>query len=122
MWIMGSMPGDDGWGDTKGWDRASIAYKSLKPYYPDVGAEDLRLPNEAGKLRTLWMCSVCAVCMTVLYLGFPLYGFSLFFFNLGSWLPRGLLMAMPVLTVLLFIFSAYETRNLRRLAEELKRL
>jgi hypothetical protein len=116
---MGEMPGDDGTGDTKGWDRASIAYRSRKPYFPDIGAKDLRLPNEAGKLRTLGMCAVCAVCMTLLYLAVPLYGVSLFFFDLGAWLPGGLLAAMPVLTVLLFVFSVYETSDLRRLAKEL---
>jgi hypothetical protein len=116
---MGGMPWDDGTGDTKGWDRASIANRSAKPYYPDIGAKDLRLPNEAGKLRTLWVCLVAAFCMTVLYLGVPLYSVDLVFFHLGPWLPGGLLTAMSVLTVVLFVFSVHETSDLRRLAREL---
>lgn len=116
---MGEMPGDDGTGDNKGWDRASIAYGSRKAYFPDIGAKDLRLPNEAGKLRILAMCAVCAVGSTLLYLAVPLYGVTLFFYDLGAWFPGVLLTAIPVLTVLLFIVSVYETHHLRRLAREL---
>jgi hypothetical protein len=54
-----SMPGDDGFDETRGWDRASIAHRSRKPYVPDVMAADLLLPNEAGRLRTLLICSGC---------------------------------------------------------------
>ena len=52
------FPGDDGHGDTKGWDRASIANRSAKPYVPDIARADLTLPDEAGKLRSLVFCAV----------------------------------------------------------------
>ena len=32
-----SVPWENGHGDTKGWDRASIANRSAKPYVPDIG-------------------------------------------------------------------------------------
>ena len=54
------MPGEDGFDETRGWDRALIAFRSRKPYLPDIGREDLLLPNEATKLRALALCSSAA--------------------------------------------------------------
>ena len=80
------MPGEDGFGDTRGWDRASIAIRSRKPYVPDVSREDLLLPNEAGKLRTLGLCSICAFGLTILFVGVPLLALGIFA-PLGLWYP-----------------------------------
>ena len=112
------MPGDDGFDDTKGWDRASIAFRSRKPYLPDISSEDLLLPNEAGKLRTLGLCLICAFGITILFLGFPLLAVAIFV-PLGLWYLTALGGAFVGLTVLLLVVSTYETARLRRLAKEL---
>jgi hypothetical protein len=112
------MPGEDGFDDTRGWDRASIAFRSRKPYVPDVSREDLLLPNEAGKLRTLGLCSICAFGLTILFVGVPLLALGIFA-PLGLWYPASLGGALFGLTVLLFLVSTHETRQLRRLAKEL---
>jgi hypothetical protein len=112
------IPGEDGFDDTRGWDRASIAFRSRKPYVPDVGREDWILPNETGKLRTLALCSICAFGITILFVGFPLLAFAIFA-PLGLWYPSILGGAFVGLTVVLFLISTYETRDLRRLAKEL---
>lgn len=112
------MPGDDGFDDTRGWDRASIAFRSRKPYVPDVRPEDLLLPNESGKLRTLGLCSICAFGLTILFVGFPLLLLGIFA-PLGLWYPASLGGALLGLTVLLFLVSTHETRQLRSLAKEL---
>ena len=112
------MPGDDGFGDTKGWDRASIALNTRQSYRPDVDTEDLLLPNEAGKLRTLSLCSVSAFAMTILYVFFPLL-LANFFVPMGPWFGGVLGGSFLALVVVLFVFSVHETRQLRRLAKEL---
>jgi hypothetical protein len=112
------MPGEDGFDDTKGWDRASIAFRSRKPYFPDISREDLLLPNEASKLRTLGLCLICAFGITILFVGFPLLAVAIFV-PLGLWYASALGAAFVGLTVLLFLFSIYETERLRRLAKEL---
>ncbi len=111
------MPGEDGFDDTRGWDRASIAFRSRKPYVPDVSREDLLLPNEAGKLRTLALCSICAFGLTILFVGFPLLALGIFA-PLGLWYPASLGGAFLGLAVLLFLVSTHETRQLRRLAND----
>jgi hypothetical protein len=111
------MPGEDGFDDTRGWDRASIAFRSRKPYVPDVSREDLLLPNEAGKLRTLALCSICAFGLTILFVGFPLLALGIFA-PLGLWYPALLGGAFLGLAVMLFLVSTHETRQLRRLANE----
>jgi hypothetical protein len=114
----GVMPGDDGFGDTRGWDRASIASRSRAPYHPRVDQSDLLLPNEAGMLKTLVLCSATAFCMSILYVSIPLFMLNIFV-PLGSWFGAVVVGSFPVLTVTLFVFSRYETRQLRRLAQEL---
>lgn len=111
------MPGDDGHGDTKGWDRASIAFRSRKPYLPDVKPDDLRLPDEAGRGRTLFNCSVCALGLTILYVFLPLVMVS-FFVSLGQGFGVALGTSFVVLTAALYRISVRETRELRRLAGE----
>jgi Flp pilus assembly protein TadB len=111
------MPGEDGFDETRGWDRASIALRSRKPYVPDIRRDDLLLPNETGRLRTLGLCLICAFGITIL-LGFPLLAFALFV-PLGRWFFVSLGGAFLGVTVLLFLGSTRETRQLRRLAREL---
>lgn len=111
------MPGDDGYGDNKGWDRASIAFRSRKPRPPSVKPEDFRLPNEAGRFRTLFNCSVCALGLTILWVFFPLMMVS-FFVSLGQFFGVALGVSFVGLTGLLYRISVRETRELRRLAHE----
>jgi hypothetical protein len=113
-----ALPWDDGHGDTKGWDRASIANRSAKPYRPDVTASDLRLPDEAGHLRALALCFVCALGATFLYVVIPLYVVQLFA-HFGVWLASIPLVSVVGLTILFFVYSTYETRSLRELAHDL---
>jgi hypothetical protein len=112
------MPGNDGFGDRKGWDRASIAYRSRKPYVPNVRREDLLLPNEPRTIRTLGLCLIGAFAMTVLYVGIPLLILGVFV-SLGPWDGIVFVAALLTLTVLLFFASSYEDRQLRQLASEL---
>lgn len=112
------LPWDDGHGDTRGWDRASIANRSAKEYRPDVTADDLRLPDEAGGLRTLALCFVCAVGATFLYVCIPLYIVELFA-GFGAWLAAIPIACVIALTILFVVYSTYETRSLRTLAREL---
>ena len=116
--MTGVMPGDDGFGDTRGWDRASIAYNTRKPYRPDVSQADLLLPNEAGKLRALWFCSVSAVAMPILYVFVPLLIVNIFV-PLGALFEAVLCVSLLGLIIVLFVFSVHETGQLRRLAKEL---
>jgi hypothetical protein len=114
----GSLPWDDGRGDTKGWDRASIANRSRKAYRPGISQQDLTLPNEASKLRALGLCAVCAFCMTCLYVLVPLYVISVFV-DLHAWAAVILAAAFVGLTGLLLVVSVREDRELRVLAKEL---
>lgn len=116
--MSGKMPGDDGMGDTRGWDRASIAFKSRAPYHPQVAQRDLLLPNEAGALKTLGLCAASAFAMTILYVFFPLVMLNIFV-PLGPWFGVVLFGSFPGLLVFLFLFSRHETRRLRHLAQEL---
>jgi len=113
-----AMPGDDGFGATKGWDRAPIANRSSKPYHPDVRPGDLLLPNEASTLRALGMCAGCALGMTFLYVFLPLMALSIFV-SLGVWFGVALGIGFLGLSVLLFRVSERETRKLRELALDL---
>jgi hypothetical protein len=85
---------------------------------PNVNQEGLVLPNEAGLLKTLGICLVCAFAMTILYVSIPLFMLDIFV-PLGPWLGVVLLVSFPALTVVLFVLSTYETRQLRRLAQQL---
>ncbi len=113
-----SVPWENGHGDTKGWDRASIANRSRKPYVPEISADDLTLPNEAGKPRTLGLCFVCAVCMTLLYVGIPFWVVGLFV-SYPAWMALVLPLALAAITAGLYVVSVHETRELRVLAKEL---
>lgn len=117
---MGDVdPGSDDFGERKGWNRASIvANVHTEPYKPDVSQDDLRLPNEAGRLKTVVLCTVTAVCFTLLYVGAPLYMASLFV-PMGVWFGASLALVSSILSVYLSWFSFHETRAFRKLAREL---
>jgi hypothetical protein len=113
-----SYPGSDDFGETKGWNRASIvANVRLEPYKPDVTREDLLLPNEAGRLRTILICTATAIGITLLYVGAPLYMVSLFV-PMGAWFFGSLAAVCVFLAVSLSWFSFHETREFRELARE----
>jgi hypothetical protein len=112
------LPGNDGFDDRKGWDRASIAYRSRKPYVPNVSREDLLLPSGPRTIRTLGLCLICALAMTVLYVAIPLLILGIFV-SLGSWDGIVLVGALLSLTALVFFAARYEDRRLRQLASEL---
>lgn len=118
--MSGTMPGDDGVGDTRGWDRASIAHHTRKPYRPNINQKDLLLPNEPGALRSLWVCSVCAFSMTVLYIYLPLFMVNIYVSLMSAaWFAAVFCGSFLGLVVVLFVLSGHETRQLRRLAREL---
>jgi hypothetical protein len=112
-----AYPGNDGFGETKGWDRASVAYRSRKPYRPDISQADLLLPNEAGRVRTILICTATAIGITLLYVGAPLYMVS-FFVPMGGWFVISLAVVCVILAASLSWFSFHETRQLRKLARE----
>ncbi len=112
------LPWDDGRDDRRGWDRASIANRSAKPYKPDVSQQDLLLPSAASRLRALGLCAVCAFAMTVLYVLIPLYILAVFL-DVGAFAPEILLAAFVALTAILYYISGREDRELRVLAREL---
>ena len=112
------MPGDDGFGETRGWDRASIGFRSSKPYRPDIASRDLLRPSQPGMLRSHYFCFACALGITFLYLFIPLFIVNIFV-PLGAWLGAALLGSFLGLTVILLVFSKRETRQLRQLAKEL---
>jgi hypothetical protein len=113
-----SLPWDDGRDDRRGWDRASIANRSARPYRPSISQRDLLLPNEASRIRALALCTVCAFCMTFLYVCIPLFMVGVFI-GLHAWAAAIPLIALVGLTAFLFAVSVREDRELRVLAKEL---
>ena len=116
--MANSLPWDDGRDDRRGWDRASIANRSAKPYKPGVSQQDLLLPSAATRLRALGLCAVCAFAMTVLYVLIPLYIVAVFL-DVRPFVPEVLLAAFAGLTALLYYVSVREDRELAELAREL---
>ena len=56
--------------------------------------------------------------MSILYVSIPLFIVNIFI-PLGSWFGAIVVGSVPALTIILFVFSSHETRQLRRLAQEL---
>jgi len=103
----------------KGWNRASIQFKSRRPYKPDLKIEDLVMPSGLGTLRMLRSCVVMAGIMTVLYVWIPLW-------LLITWVPISDLtyaltlgLAFLAFLSLLYFGGARETRRDRDLATRL---
>ena len=112
------FPGSDDFGERKGWNRASVVHNVRNsPYKPEITLEDLTLPNEAGRFRTILICTVCAICITLLYVGAPLYMVSLFV-PMGAWFLGSLALVCSVLAVALTFFSLHEDKTFRELVRE----
>jgi hypothetical protein len=109
-------PDDDGFGESRGWDRASIAMNTRHEYRPKVGQEDLLLP---GSGRTFLLCWVAGVCMTFLYVGIPLFILNIFLPSLAGWFGIAFGAAFLGLPLALFVLSKHEDKELRVLAREL---
>src|SRR5262245_32596495 len=56
------------WDPYDGWNRASVAHSSRKPYRPKITAEDLLTPRGLGNARMAAMCLVMGICATLLYI------------------------------------------------------
>jgi hypothetical protein len=110
------MPYEDPY---KGWNRASIQFRSRKPYKPNIRAEDLVMPNGLGNLRMFGMCVAMALMMTVLYVWVPLYMVHFFVPMTGVWYSGAVGCAFVGLTALLYFGGARETRRDRELAARL---
>jgi hypothetical protein len=110
------LPGEN---PNYGWNRASIQYRSRRPYKSSVKAEDLLMPNGLGTFQMLWTCFLMAGMITLMYVWIPLI-----FVNV--WVPfggttyaaavGGILLA---LTLFLYMAGTRETRRDRDLATRL---
>jgi hypothetical protein len=109
-------PDDDGFGDSRGWDRASIAFNTRHEYRPKIGQEDLLLP---GSGRTFLLCWITGVCLTLLWVGVPLFVLNIFLPSLAGWFGIVFAAAFFGFPVALFAVSKHEDKGLRKLAREL---
>ena len=107
------------WDPAKGWNRASISYRSRKSYKPNVRAEDLVMPNGLGNLRMFGTSAAMALMMTALYVWVPLYLVHFFVPMTGPWYPGALAGAFVCLTAFLYFGGARETKRDRELAARL---
>ena len=110
------VPGEN---PNKGWNRASIQYRSRRAYKPNVTLDDLMMPNGLGTLRMLRSCLLMAGMMTALYVWIPLW-------FLMTWVPISALTYTLTLSVafvtilsLLYFGGSRETRRDRDLARRL---
>jgi hypothetical protein len=110
------VPGEN---PNKGWNRASIQYRSRRAYKPDVTLDDLMMPNGLGTLRMLRSCVLMAGIMTALYVWIPLW-------FLITWVPisnltYALTLSLSYLAILSFLYfgGSRETRRERELARRL---
>jgi membrane associated rhomboid family serine protease len=110
------MPGED---PNKGWNRASVQYRSRRPYRPAVKADDLVMPNGLGNLRMLWACFLMGGIMTVLYVWIPLIFLNVFVPLSGVAYAAALGGALLGLTAILYVGGTRETRRDRELATRL---
>lgn len=115
--MIGLIPEID-WDPYEGWNRASIGFRSRKPYKPAIRAEDLLMPSGFGNLRMLGMCAVMAVAMTLLYVWTPLWLLNFFVPHSGAWYGGVLGGTVVVLTPVLYFLATHETRRDRELASK----
>jgi peptidoglycan biosynthesis protein MviN/MurJ (putative lipid II flippase) len=110
------MPGED---PNKGWNRASIQYKSRRAYKPNLKMEDLVMPNGLGNARMFGTCVLMGGIMTALYVWIPLW-FLITFVPISS-LTYALVLGVGFCTITLFLYLAgsRETRRDRELARRL---
>jgi len=110
------VPGEN---PNKGWNRASIQFKSRRPYKPNLTLDDLMMPNGLGTFRMLRTCVLMAGMMTVLYVWIPLW-------FLVTWVPISdltyaltLSLAFLAISSILYLAGSRETRRERELARRL---
>ena len=103
----------------RGWNRASIQYRSSKLRKPDVTIADLTLPNGLGNLRMLRTCVLMAGIMTVLYVWVPLMVLNVFVKLSGPVYAAALGGSVLLLTAFLYVGGTRETRRERELATRL---
>ena len=107
------MPGED---PNYGWNRASVQYRSRRPYRPAVKAQDLVMPSGLGNARMLRTCFLMAGIITVLYVWIPLMFLSVFVPISGLTYAAVLGGFLLGLTTFLYLAGARETRRDRELA------
>jgi hypothetical protein len=110
------MPGER---PTRGWNRASVQYRSQKLRKPDVKLEDLILPNGLGNGRMLWTCFLMAGMMTLLYVWIPLIFLNVFVPLSGVTYAAAMGGGVLVITAILYAAGSRETRRERELAARL---
>ena len=104
---------------TKGWNRASLSFRSRKGYRPNVRTEDLLMPSGLGGLRMLMLCVPMAAMMTFLYV-WTLLMIVNFFVPVGATVYAAMVGGGAVLILLLlYFFGTRETRRDRELARRL---
>jgi hypothetical protein len=110
------VPGEN---PNKGWNRASIQFKSRRPYKPNLTLDDLMMPNGLGTLRMLRTCVLMAGMMTVLYVWIPLW-------FLVTWVPISdltyaltLSLAFIAISCILYLGGSRGTRRERELARRM---
>jgi len=108
------IPVMDGGDDPKGWDRASIQYKShpLHPM-PRVKQEDLIMPTAARPLRRLLDCAVVGISLALLCY-FPLLMIAYMSTSDMSTLIYGTMITVAsVTTVWVFTLTVLDERRFR---------
>ena len=110
------MPGED---PNKGWNRASIQYRSRRAYKPDLKIEDLVMPNGLGTARMFGTCILMGGVMTALYVWIPLWFLITFVPISGLTYALVLGVAFVGITLFLYLAGARETRRDRDLAARL---
>jgi hypothetical protein len=117
--IVGFDEGVPGERPNAGWNRASLQYRSRKPYKPAVTVEDLLMPSGFGSFHMMKLCLGMALMMTLLYVWIPLTVLSVFI-PLGGPVYAGILGgAALALALSLYLFGARETKRDRELATRL---
>jgi membrane associated rhomboid family serine protease len=110
------MPGED---PNYGWNRASVQYKSRRPYKPTVKAEDLVMPNGLGNARMFGTCFLMGAILTLLYVWIPLIFLNVFVPLGGTAYAAAIGGALLALTLFLYAAGTRETQRDRELATRL---
>lgn len=110
------MPGED---PNKGWNRASVQFKSRRAYKPNITTEDLIMPSGLGTFRMFRSCVLMAGIMTVLYVWIPLIFLNIFVPISGLTYALVLAVAFLSITAVLYFGGARETRRDRELGTRL---
>ncbi len=99
--------------EPKTWRRASLEMKThpLHPF-PKIKQADLLLPAAADKLALLGACLICGVCISVLWVYFPVFFASVLLDrSLGGWLWGSMAVVALVTGLLLFRIALQRERG-----------